>query len=105
MLLKKFLRIINKINDFRMNKDENFIKRVYDIVSEMKLPLIDEKVKGNVKFKSNNAITTVKFVFNEDESILRGFLGLAEYFHSVIIKSKNKFFIPDDHKLFILENS
>jgi hypothetical protein len=33
-----------------MNKDDNFIKRVYDIVSEMKLPLIDERVKDNVKF-------------------------------------------------------
>ena len=88
-----------------MNKDENFIKIVYEIVSEMKLPLIDERVKDNVKFKSNNAITTIKFIFGEDKSIIRGFLGLAEYFHSVIIKSKNKFFIPDDHKLFILENA
>jgi hypothetical protein len=77
---------------------------VYDIVSEMKLPLIDERVKDNVKFWHNNAIASVKFVFNEDESVIRGFLGLAEFFHSVIIKSKDRFFIPHDHKLFILEN-
>jgi hypothetical protein len=86
-----------------MNKDENFLKRVYEIVSEMKLPLIDERVQDDVKIKANNAIVMVKFSFNKDESIIRGFLGLAEYFHSVIIKAKNKFYIPHDHKLFILE--
>lgn len=86
-----------------MNKNENFIKRVYEIISEVRLPLIDERVKDNVKFKSNNAISIVKFVFDEDESIIRGFLGLAEYFHTVIIKSKDKFYIPHDYKLFILE--
>ncbi|MFX0028559.1 MAG: hypothetical protein ACFE8B_05085, partial [Candidatus Hermodarchaeota archaeon] len=78
-----------------MIKDDNFIKRVYEIVSELKLPLIDERVKDNAIFKPNNATTYVKFVFNEDESIMRGFFGLAEYNHSVIIKSKDKFFIPD----------
>jgi len=88
-----------------MNKDENFIKQVYELVSEMKLPLIDDRVQDKVRFKSNNAIITIKFAFDEDESIIRGFIGLAEYFHSVIIKSKNKFYIPHDHKLFILENA
>ncbi len=86
-----------------MNKDENFLKRVYELVSEMKLPLIDERVQDDVKIKANNAITVVKFSFDEDKSIIRGFLGLTEYFHSVIIKTKNKFYIPNDHKLFILE--
>ncbi|MFX0083452.1 MAG: hypothetical protein ACFE94_17025 [Candidatus Hodarchaeota archaeon] len=85
-----------------MNKDESFLKRGYELASEMKLPLIDERVQVNAKFKASNATTIVKFTFDEDESIIRGFLGLAEYFHSVIIKSKNKFYIPHDHKLFIL---
>ncbi len=87
-----------------MNKQENFTKRVYEIVSELKLPLIDDRVQDNVKFKSNNATVMVKFVFEEDESVIRGFLGLAEYFHTVIIKKKDKFYIPHDHKLFTLES-
>jgi hypothetical protein len=86
-----------------MNKHENFIKRVYEIVSELKLPLIDDRVQDKVKFKSNNTTVTIKFLFEEDESVIRGFLGLAEYFHTVIIKEKDKFYIPHDHKLFILE--
>ncbi|UCD00926.1 MAG: hypothetical protein JSV23_08575 [Promethearchaeota archaeon] len=88
-----------------MNKQENFIKRAYEIVSELKIPLVDESVQDNVKFKSNNATVTVKFVFEEDESVIRGFLGLAEYFHTVVIKRRDKFYIPHDHKFFILESS
>ncbi|MFX1328813.1 MAG: hypothetical protein ACFE91_11855 [Promethearchaeota archaeon] len=87
-----------------MNKQENFMKRAYEIVSELKLPLIDDRIKDKVKFKSNNATVTIKFLFEKDESIIRGFLGLAEYFHTVIIKQKDKFYIPHDHKLFILES-
>jgi len=86
-----------------MNKQENFMKRAYEIVSELKLPLIDDRVQDKVRFKSNNATVTIKFLFEEDESVIRGFLGLAEYFHTVIIKQKDKFYIPHDHKLFILE--
>lgn len=80
------------------------MKRAYEIVSELKLPLIDDRIKDKVKFKSNNATVTIKFLFEKDESIIRGFLGLAEYFHTVIIKQKDKFYIPHDHKLFILES-
>jgi len=87
-----------------MSKQEDFIKQVYEIVSELKLPLIDERVQDNVKFKSNNATTTIKFTFEEDEAVIRGFLGLAEYFHTIIIKQKETFYIPYDHMLFILES-
>jgi len=88
-----------------MNKQEKFIKRAYKLASELKLPLIDDKLQGSIKFKSNNATVTVKFTFMDDESVIRGFLGLAEYFHTVIIKQKDKFYIPHDHKLFILESN
>ncbi|MFX1524577.1 MAG: hypothetical protein ACFFCC_13800 [Promethearchaeota archaeon] len=88
-----------------MEAQENFIKRVYDMISELKLPLIDDRVQGNVKLKPNNGIIMVKFVFEEDESVIRGFLGLAEYFHSVIIKKKEKFYIPHEFKLFTLESA
>lgn len=87
-----------------MNKQENFTKRVYEIVSELKLPLVDDKVQDSAKFQSNNAIVMVKFVFEEDESVIRGFLSLAKYFHTVIIKKKDKFYIPHDYKLFTLKS-
>ncbi len=87
-----------------MNKQENFTKRVFEIVSELKLPLVDDKVQDSAKFQSNNAIVMVKFVFEEDESVIRGFLSLAKYFHTVIIKKKDKFYIPHDYKLFTLKS-
>jgi hypothetical protein len=87
-----------------MNKQENFIKMVFEIASELKLPMMDERVQDDAKFKTNNSIATVIFKFREDEAVIRGFLGLAEYFHSVIIKRKDKFYIPHDYKIFILES-
>lgn len=42
------------------------------------------------------------FKFEEDESVIRGFLGLAEYFHTVVIKRKDEFFIPHASILFRL---
>ncbi|MHA1369812.1 MAG: hypothetical protein ACTSRA_08890 [Promethearchaeota archaeon] len=43
------------------------------------------------------------FEFDEDESVIRGFLGLAEYFHTVVIKKKEKFYIPNGTVLFVLQ--
>jgi len=42
------------------------------------------------------------FKFEEDEAVIRGFIGLAKYFHTVIIKSKNRFYILYNHLLFVL---
>ncbi|MFX1572242.1 MAG: hypothetical protein ACFFB0_05800 [Promethearchaeota archaeon] len=85
-----------------MPKRELFIKRVYEIVNELKIPLIDERVYDNVKFSAGSAIASVIFKFEEDESVIRGFLGLAEYFHTVVIKRKDEFFIPHASILFRL---
>ncbi|TFF90233.1 MAG: hypothetical protein EU548_04070 [Promethearchaeota archaeon] len=87
-----------------MAKKELFIKRVYEIVNELKIPLIDERVYDKVGFSSSNVICKVSFKFEEDESVIRGFLGLAEYFHSVVVKSKDEFYIPHSSILFILES-
>ena len=76
-----------------MAKKELFIKRVYEIVNELKIPLIDERVYDKVNF-GGNPIASVIFKFEEDESVIRGFLGLAEYFHTVVIKKKDDFYIP-----------
>ena len=75
-----------------MAKKELFIKRVYEIVNELKIPLIDERVYDKVAVGSSSV--SVTFKFEEDESVIRGFLGLAEYFHTVIIKTKDTFIIP-----------
>jgi hypothetical protein len=85
-----------------MPKRELFIKRVYEIVNELKIPLIDERVYDTVNFSNSAAIASVKFKFEEDESVIRGFLGLAEYFHTVVIKRKDEFFIPHASILFRL---
>jgi len=81
------------------------VKRVFEIINELKIPLIDERVYDEVKISAKNGIIHVKFVFEEDESVIRGFLGLAEYFHTVIIKEKDRFFIPHGSMLYILESA
>lgn len=86
-------------------KKELFIKRVYEIVNELKIPLIDERVYDKVEFNESRVSTAVSFRFEEDESVIRGFLGLAEYFHTVVIKKKEKFYIPNGDILFKLESS
>jgi len=72
-------------------KKELFIKRVYEIVNELKIPLIDERVYEKVAFNAGSSIANITFKFEEDESVIRGFLGLAEYFHTVVIKRKDEF--------------
>ncbi|MHA1804773.1 MAG: hypothetical protein ACTSU4_09625 [Promethearchaeota archaeon] len=84
-----------------MAKKELFIKRVYEIVNELKIPLIDERVYDKVAF-GGNPIASIVFKFEEDESVIRGFLGLAEYFHTVVIKKKDDFFIPHNNLIFRL---
>ncbi|MFX0138524.1 MAG: hypothetical protein ACFFDN_33080 [Candidatus Hodarchaeota archaeon] len=85
-----------------MGKIEYFIKRVYEIISELGQPLINERVYDKIFFNSEKAIITITFKFEEDESVIRGFIGLAKYFHSVIIKRKNRFYMPYNHLLFVL---
>ena len=81
-------------------KKELFIKRVYEIVNELKIPLIDERVYDKVSV--GGSTVSVIFKFEEDESVIRGFLGLAEYFHTVIIKTKDQFVIPHQQMIFRL---
>lgn len=88
-----------------MKKNQLFIKRVYDIVNELKIPLIDEKVHDKVNFSSKSAIGKIIFKFEQDESVIRGFLGLADYFHTVVIKEKDNFYIAGDSLLYTLESA
>lgn len=87
-----------------MKDKELFHKIIYDIVSELKIPLLDDRVHDKVKIRSGPAISKVKFTFDEDEKIIRGFLGLAEYFHTVVLKDDDEYYIPHEKTLFILES-
>ena len=87
----------------KIAKKELFIKRVYEIVNELKIPLIDERVYDKVSV--GGSTVAVIFKFEEDESVIRGFLGLAEYFHTVIIKTKDQFVIPHQDMIFRLHSA
>lgn len=73
-------------------------------MNELKIPLVDERVYDKADVISKNTIANVTFRFEEDESVIRGFLGLAEYFHTIIVKSDDKFYIPHSSILFKLES-
>ncbi|MFX1502284.1 MAG: hypothetical protein ACFFDH_15085 [Promethearchaeota archaeon] len=85
-----------------MAKKELFIKRVYEILKELKIPFIDERIYDKVNFNMGKAIVNVTFKFEADGNVIRGFLSLAEYFHFIVIKRKDEFFIPYNSVLFHL---
>ncbi|HMF30504.1 MAG TPA: hypothetical protein VKK79_03775 [Candidatus Lokiarchaeia archaeon] len=87
-----------------MPKKELFIKRVYEIVQEEKIPLIDGRVYADAQINAGKFSINIKFKFEEDESVIQGFLGLAEYFHTVVIRKKETFYIPYGDALFILDS-
>jgi hypothetical protein len=88
-----------------MADEEFFIKRVKEIITEMQIPLIDEQVYEDCSIREKNAIAEVTFEFEEDESVIRGFLGLADYFNTVIIKDDDEFYIPHSSIIFRLKNA
>jgi hypothetical protein len=100
--------ISNSINfnlvDESMAKKELFIKRVHDIVNELKIPMIDKRVYDRVEVQEPRAIMLVRFLFEEDESVIRGFLTLAEYYRTVVVAQKETFYIAHDNILFKLES-
>jgi hypothetical protein len=83
-------------------KKELFTKRVYEIVQELKIPLVDERVYSDAEIREGRYGSIVSFSFEEDESVIRGFLGLAEYYHTIVLKRKNDFFISSGTILFKL---
>ncbi len=88
-----------------MGNNEIFIKKVYENAGEMKIPLVDERVYDKVNFSTKNTVATVTFKFEGAEEVIKGFLGLAEFFHTVAVKQKDKFYIPTYSVLFKLECS
>jgi hypothetical protein len=91
-------------NGDSMPKKELFIKRVYEIVQEEKIPLVDGRVYQKATINIGKFAVQIRFKFEEDESVIQGFLGLAEYFHTVVIRSKETFYICAGEHCFVLES-
>lgn len=87
----------------QMSRKEVFVKTVFGVASELKIPLVDELVYDRVTIDESRAATSVTFAYDDDESVVRGFLGLAQYYRSIVIKKGDKFFIPVSDMLFRLE--
>ncbi|MFW9829488.1 MAG: hypothetical protein ACFFEY_18080 [Candidatus Thorarchaeota archaeon] len=87
-----------------MTDSELLTKKIYDLIAELKIPLLDENIHSNVKIKSSPAISRLKFNYDGNDQILRGFLALAEYYHSIVIKDDDTYYIPHNKKLFILNS-
>ena len=83
---------------------EEYINKVYETVKEMKIPLVDDKVYDGVKSSGKEYGTEVTFKYEGDEEVIMGFLGLAQYFKTLIIRKKDTFLIPTDCALFVLED-
>ena len=82
---------------------EAFVKRVYVLVNEMKVPLIDAKTYFKCNITPQRSTVHIVFKYQEGEdSRVKGFLGLADYYHTVVIKMKESFFIPIGSILFEL---
>jgi hypothetical protein len=88
----------------RLPKKELFLKRVFEIASELKMPVVDEKVYDSATIDEARPMTSVTFAFDKDESIIRGFLSLAQYYHTIVIKKGERFFIPVSDMLLKLES-
>ncbi len=71
---------------------EDFIKKVYENVNDLKIPLIDERYYNKITMKP--AQVSVFFKYEGDEKVIRGFLGLADYFKTVVLRKKETFYIP-----------
>lgn len=82
---------------------EDFLKRVYILLEKLKIVFIDENICDKIEIKQKKIVTKIVFKYKNDDSIIRGFLGLAEYFHSPVIRSKDKFYISSEKTLFRLE--
>ncbi|MHA1785229.1 MAG: hypothetical protein ACTSVY_14755 [Candidatus Helarchaeota archaeon] len=79
---------------------EDFVKRVYENVNEMKIPLIDERVYNKAVIGKGSVGITFKY--EGDDSVIKGFLGLADYYHTVVIRKAYVFYIPTSFGIFEL---
>lgn len=73
---------------------EAFKRTVYASIQQLEVPCIDEKVYSKIRIKEENVTVQVTFVYVTDPFIIQGFLRLAKYFKSCVIKVQDAFYIP-----------
>ena len=88
-----------------MTDNQDLLETVNKIITEQKIPLIHEKIYDKFKINKNNLLSFIKFAYNNDESIIQGFLGLADFFHTVVFKEKDKFYIINGKQVYVLESA
>lgn len=88
-----------------MTDNYDLLEITNKILSEQKIPLIDENIYDKFKIKKSNSLSFIKFKFDNDENIIQGFLGLADFFHTVVFKEKEKFFIINEKQIYVLESA
>jgi len=87
----------------RKIETEELIEDFYELDNEYKIPLIDEEAYAKLKVKKRKALATVIFNAHKSPDVIEGFLKLADYFKSIILKKKKKFFIVLGSILFVLD--
>lgn len=88
-----------------MTENQELIEIANKILAEQKIPLIDAKIYDKFNIKKSNSISFIKLVYENDESIISGFLGLADFFHTVVFKEKDKYFIINGKQIYVLESA
>jgi hypothetical protein len=84
---------------------QELIEIVHNIIMEQKIPLIDENVYNKLKISKSSAISYVKFIYEKQVSVVQGFLGLADFFHTVVFQDKDKFYIINEKQLYVIESA
>lgn len=84
-------------------ENQELIEYIYKLDKEYRIPLIDELTHYKVKIKKNKATATIFFNAHKNPEMIEGFLKLADYFKTIIIRNKNSFFISANSILMILE--
>ncbi|MHA1409354.1 MAG: hypothetical protein ACTSQY_03360 [Candidatus Odinarchaeia archaeon] len=91
------------LKDYEKIKD--FVKKVFDLAAELKIPILDERTLSDVKVNAGALAWNIKMkVQPGDVGPIKAFLALAQYFRSVIIKKGDAFYIPHGAESFKLES-
>ena len=87
-----------------IEKIKTFVKRVFDLATELKIPILDERTLTDVSVNAGALCWNVRLkVSPGDEGPIKAFLALAQYFRSVIIKKGDAFYIPHGAESYKLE--
>ncbi|MEM2110188.1 MAG: hypothetical protein QW327_06895 [Candidatus Odinarchaeota archaeon] len=87
-----------------VEKVKLFVKKVFDLATELKIPILDEKTVSDLKTNPGATAWVIEMkVQPEDDGPIKAFLALAQYFRSIIIKRGDVFYIPHGAESYKLE--